>query len=474
MFVEGLRRAAWCANDTASPWLLQGDAEKDELPLFNPSNEEVALNPAQIATSSPLGEEGVQGIRIYHHPSCFGTQDLVSPQQRARHLQERLSEHVEVEVSSPQIVVHERAIKGAAHHLDATNSCPRKYWLEHVKGWVSEPFRFPNTQASKIKSPSWPEATEFGLMMHRVLEIGLRNPLNIIATQAPLDREWLHESEEEVLASSTTVARVMNEFGYGETQTEGTPEAKWRDRLMHIANLIDKGILGQWVKGDDLHRYRVEAVRTELPFFHRHEIDTSGMPVSVFSPQGGTEQAQVRQINMDFSGRADLVLALADEEGKGALQVVDLKTQGCLQPFNEADHTKGHGLQMTPPINTTLDPIGPHERAILDEHRLQLTLYSMALEAIEQRKPKQDRRSVLPPAILIGANGRMVQLTSDEFEQSRTELLEHLFWRSMLHLNPETEAPPRLPAETKLCEQCPFYRGDVRRCGPEGEPLGLQ
>ncbi len=474
MFVEGLRRAAWCANDTASPWLLQGDAEKDELPLFNPSNEEVALNPAQIATSSPLGEEGVQGIRIYHHPSCFGTQDLVSPQQRARHLQERLSEHVEVEVSSPQIVVHERAIKGAAHHLDATNSCPRKYWLEHVKGWVSEPFRFPNTQASKIKSPSWPEATEFGLMMHRVLEIGLRNPLNIIATQAPLDREWLHESEEEVLASSTTVARVMNEFGYGETQTEGTPEAKWRDRLMHIANLIDKGILGQWVKGDDLHSYRVEAVRTELPFFHRHEIDTSGMPVSVFSPQGGTEQAQVRQINMDFSGRADLVLALADEEGKGALQVVDLKTQGCLQPFNEADHTKGHGLQMTPPTNTTLDPIGPHERAILDEHRLQLTLYSMALEAIEQRKPKEDRRSVLPPAILIGANGRMVQLTSDEFEQSRTELLEHLFWRSMLHLNPETEAPPRLPAETKLCEQCPFYRGDVRRCGPEGEPLGLQ
>jgi hypothetical protein len=98
----------------------------------------------------------------------------------------------------------------------------------------------------------------------------------------------------------------------------------------------------------------------------------------------------------------------------------------------------------------------------------------MALEAIEQRKPKEHQRSVLPPAILIGANGRMVQLTVKEFEQARTELLDHLFWRSMIHLNPETEAPPRLSAGTKRCEQCPFYRGDIRRCGPEGEPLGLQ
>ncbi|MCH1461314.1 MAG: PD-(D/E)XK nuclease family protein, partial [Candidatus Poseidonia sp.] len=406
--------------------------------------------------------------------SCFGMQEIVSPQQRARHLQERLGELVEVEASLPQTIVHDRAIKGAAHHLDATHACPRKYWLEHVKGWVSEPFRFPNTKAAEVKTPSWPKATEFGLMMHRVVEIGLRNPLNLIAHHAPLDREWHHESEDEVLASSTTIARVMNEFGYGETQNEGTPEAKWRDRLMHIADLIDKGVLGQWVKGEHLHHYSVEAVRTELPFFHRHEIDTSSMPVSVFSPQGHTEQALVRQVNMDFSGRADLVLALADEEGRGALQVVDLKTQGCLQPFNEEDPTRGHGLQGTPPTTTSLEPIGPYERAILDEHRLQLTLYSMALEAIEQRKPEEHRRMILPPAILIGANGRMVQLTTEEFETSRTQLLEHLFWRSTLHLRPETEEPPRLSAGSAICEQCPFYRGDVRRCGPEGEPLGLQ
>ena len=47
-------------------------------------------------------------------------------------------------------------------------------------------------------------------------------------------------------------------------------------------------------------------------------------------------------MNMDFSGRADLVLALVDEQGGGAAQVVDLKTRGCLAAFNEDEPTRGH------------------------------------------------------------------------------------------------------------------------------------
>ena len=48
------------------------------------------------------------------------------------------------------------------------------------------------------------------------------------------------------------------------------------------------------------------------------------------------------------------------------------------------------------------------ERQILHEHRLQLALYSMALEAIELDKPKGLRRIILPPAILVGASGRSI------------------------------------------------------------------
>ena len=52
------------------------------------------------------------------------------------------------------------------------------------------------------------------------------------------------------LASDTTVGRVMNEFGFGAEQEASTPEARWRERLIHLGSLIDRGLLGQWVQGE--------------------------------------------------------------------------------------------------------------------------------------------------------------------------------------------------------------------------------
>ena len=176
---------------------------------------------------------------------------------------------------------------------------------------------------------------------------------------------------------------------------------------------------------------------------------------------------------MDFNGRADLVLALMDDDGQGALQVVDLKTRGCLGAFNRDEPAKGHPLQAVPPSEIDPVPQSDEEANILYEHRLQLALYSMALEAIEAKKPAAEQRRILPPALLLGANGRMVQLSQGAFEQAKEDLRAHLNWRASVHLNPHMEEPPRLPSGAETCRQCPFYRGDLRRCGPEGEPLGF-
>ena len=97
----------------------------------------------------------------------------------------------------------------------------------------------------------------------------------------------------------------------------------------------------------------------------------------------------------------------------------------------------------------------------------------MALEAIEAKKPEDQRRVVLPPSLLLGANGRMVQLSEGAFKQAKDDLLAHLNWRVSVHLEEDLEAPERLPAGSSLCQQCPFYRGDLRRCAPAGEPLGF-
>jgi len=222
-----------------------------------------------------------------------------------------------------------------------------------------------------------------------------------------------------------------------------------------------------------LNGWEVEAVRTELPFFHRERLTMENEALRAMLPADVRHAATIQGINMDFSGRADLVLAMVSEGGEGALQVVDLKTRGCLQKFNEQDHRAGHALQKNLPETTSTQPIGDEEIELLHEHRLQLTLYSMALEAMENKKPAAQRRRVLPPALLLGANGRMVQLSDQQFESAKNDLLEHLQWRSAVHLNPSLPEPPRLAAGSELCRTCPFYRGDLRRCAPEGEPLGF-
>ena len=470
MFIEGLRRATWCAGGGA-PWVSEAELEADSLPPFIPSKSETVLNPTALLNASPLGENGLSGLRLYHHPLCFDVVDAPSPLARARALADHLDTLSVDERTQPSPLRLQENVKGAAHHLDATFACPRRYWLEHVKGWPTEPFRLPQASSQPPPANPWPEPTTFGLMMHRVLEIGLRNPKALSEHTPPLDAAWMHEANDD-LASVNTVKRVMNEFGFGEEQPPSSPEATWRDRLLHLGGLIDRGLLGQWVQGASIHGWAVEAVRTELPFFHRERLERSTSTPSA-NEIWANQPAVVDAVNMDFSGRADLVLALVNDEGRGALKVVDLKTRGCLGKFNPSDSLKGHPLQRVGPEELTTTPLSDEEAEILHEHRLQLTLYSMALEAIEAKKPKDQRRVVLPPSLLLGANGRMVQLSEGAFKQAKDDLLAHLNWRVSVHLEEDLEAPERLPAGSSLCQQCPFYRGDLRRCAPAGEPLGF-
>ena len=472
MFVEGLRRAAWRAGDAAAPWLQGGEAEAGELPVFAPLKTLTMLDPARLLNDAPLGENGVRGLRLYHHPHCFDPTTPRSVQQRARDVEAHLATGPHRPAVEPTRLKVVESLQGTAHHLDSTSACPRRYWLEHVNGWTPEPFRLPSLEAGVHEDDAWPKPTEFGLMMHRVMEIGLRNPLKFVEGSPALGPSWKHASEDD-LASATTVARVMFEFGHGLEQEEGSDPARWRDRLMHLGGLIDQGVLGRWTQGEALHGWTVEAVRTELPFFHRERLSLED-PVMQHLVPNISGASDVQAVNMDFSGRADLVLALASSEGEGALQVVDLKTKGCLKEFNPEDASNGHALQAVPPSEVSLFPESDAEAELLEEHELQLALYSMALEAMEAAKPVEERRRVLPPALLVGANGRVIQLTQSSFERAKAVLRDHLKWRTAVHLNPDLEEPPRLKAGAKTCGMCPFYRGDLRRCGPEGEPLGFR
>ena len=179
--------------------------------------------------------------------------------------------------------------------------------------------------------------------------------------------------------------------------------------------------------------------------------------------------AKVEGIELSFDGRADLVLAFRDKKGQGYLQVSDLKTTGCRGDFNPFDSNQGSPLQVVKGDLLDIYPQTDAEIEILHEHRLQLTLYSMALEAVELDKPVEERRKILPPSILIGASGRNVELTEEQYEQSKKDLQNHLNWIAELAAEPKSlQEPERLEGENNAtCMKCPFYRGDIKLCGPK-------
>ena len=114
------------------------------------------------------------------------------------------------------------------------------------------------------------------------------------------------------------------------------------------------------------------------------------------------------------------------------------------------------------------------EQKIVAEHRLQLALYSLALEIGESLKPESQRRLILPPAIQVSASGRMIRMTDDDFEQAKQDLDSLIKWSGEIAASGEGVQPPeRLPlAELSTCESCPFYAGSIKLCGPIGEKLG--
>ena len=217
----------------------------------------------------------------------------------------------------------------------------------------------------------------------------------------------------------------------------------------------------------------MEGLRTELPFYLSLEHKPKGLQRTSWSPRGEFVTSEIEAIKSIFNGRADLVLALRDDDGQGWLQVVDAKTKQCLYGFNPSNPLEGNDLQIS------LDENSPHpateaEEKILQEHRLQLTLYSIALEVGEMAKPLEQRRKILPPAIQVSASGRMIRMRDEEFELAKRDLDSLIQWSGEVSVADEgKEAPQRLPIEQKsTCEKCPFYTGTIKLCGPIGEMLG--
>ena len=82
------------------------------------------------------------------------------------------------------------------------------------------------------------------------------------------------------------------------------------------------------------------------------------------------EMAKVCNVEIIFEGRADLVMAYADKDGKGYLQVIDMKTTGCLYGFNHANPKQGTPLQNFSGDIFDRHPSNPAEQKIIDKYNI--------------------------------------------------------------------------------------------------------
>ena len=99
----------------------------------------------------------------------------------------------------------------------------------------------------------------------------------------------------------------------------------------------------------------------------------------------------------------------------------------------------------------------------------------MVFQKQESLKSDAERRSIKPPALLISTSGRLVEMPVEMYEEAQIELSILLEWIARLTANQnEISEPKRLPMDAiDICKKCPFYKGELRMCGPEGTDLGI-
>ena len=476
MWMDGLRHLSHKNQVIDSPWLLP----KDEFakPLVGYKENKVSINPYSLFKDSMFGGESINSIRVYHSPECFDKTSEETPLSRWNSIEKRASKLIQ---QSPSIipddslnVIVEHKVRMSAHGLDSTFQCPRRHWLTEIKGWNAEPFYLRSSRHITNRSKDqFTNPALFGTLMHRLLEVGLKNPAHVNSPSIlPLPMSWKNKNENR-LGEEKVVQEVLLEEGI---TSSGTSQEKkkalaMKQRLSHLSKLADKGLIGRYAEGEEHHNRIPEGLRTELPFFYQNIVKMKDVYRLGFTIDGLSKLANVAGVEISFDGRADLVLAYRDRGGQGYLQVSDLKTTDCRANFNPNDSNEGSPLQVVKGDLLDRYPQTEAEIEILHEHRLQLTLYSMALEAIESDKPQKERRKVLPPSILIGASGRSVELTEKQYETSKQDLQNHLNWIAELAAEPESVVEPErlVGAENSTCMKCPFYRGDIKLCGPQEE-----
>ena len=473
MWLESLRQTSIKHSYSESPWVFSEDLITPN-PLPITENKKLFISPFQILGQPFLGPKTPTDFRIYHTPLCFeevgGSKsplEMMKTHVNALHLPS---------LNKLDKIPYVRGINldVAPNKLDTSSLCKRRYMLENYVGLSAEPIiiRKQSAKIESTKSDILPTPAELGTMYHRLMEIGIGNPNISNPLTSDLPDNWLRR-QKSITSNLQTINRVLDELlplGYDSERTA--------ERLHQLSKLQEKGPLGLLCNGDEINGLKVEGLITEMPFSVSFNQEHGDLFLESWTPFGEIQTQQTQRSTIRFNGRMDLVLALRDSDGNGYIQAVDFKTEECRTGFNYTYPENGNPLQQFPESSNNFDDRTDAESKLLYNHRMQLSLYNKALSIWQDTvaKSSKNSRSVLPPAILVAANGRLVSWNKEEMKQNSVELDELLGWMSSVAggEKPPLHELPRLGDDEKeTCQKCPFYIGDIRICAPIGEDLGI-
>ena len=461
MWLESLRQGSLRRSEAESPWIDEQDVQ-DPQPFRTRGVRN--FNPVRMVANGSIGDaQTLDGLLILHHPDCFETEDSVlTPLQQIERMDAAArSSGTEAETSIEPRSDSSPRISLSPNRLPVFDECPRRQWYETRGGLIPDPIMPSENPVESTVMPNKVDPATFGTIFHRVLEIGLGNPGLDGQPSAPLLPSWTVQQDDRINDSE------IHEIVFNELLPPDADKARTAELVIKMAGRVSSGPLGAMIRKETIRNHSLEALRTEMPFHISIDVDTDSTTRHRWSPDGNISMTSYDSAVVEMSGIIDLVVCSVSSDGQPAIRAVDLKTEdaGSIDDDSPTGLIEALGSEEAGPVNDS-------EMEILSKHGLQLALYYRALKSIEDARAAQGipSRQVLPPAILIGVTGRMVEYPEDMLADALSNL-DALLERSA-RMSLSSSAPlslfERLPNElSEVCERCPFSRGLIPICGPQ-------
>ena len=291
------------------------------------------------------------------------------------------------------------------------------------------------TTMTNEDSQNWQEhslsvdSATFGKVFHRIIEIGIGNPgPEQNGPSTPLPKSWTTRIEDRINN------REIHQTAFRELLPPGADLEKVSEVTSTMSHRISDGKLGAMVRGMEVDGRKVEGLRTEMPFHISIPTEFESVTRGKWTPDGEEVLISLNSTRIELSGIIDLVLCTKSDDGAPAIRAIDLKTTDASSLIGDWES----GLLDSLGEDST-GPACQAEESLLHKHRLQMALYHLALEESESDKEREGlpRREVLPPAILVGVSGRLVEYPLETLNKAKKDLEKTLALTARMSLASE-------------------------------------